>query len=162
MVVNLPSTPNLLKNMNFWQTEDFSWTGATSPKFVPSHFNFISKVLSSRIVLHSSSIGVVDQKDLLSTSVPAALVSGSQISPLSDYLSDISGTTTGPARSPSHAGPQRNSSTLHKLLMKKETMRPLPSSRSPDSRKTYDRMRMRLVYLSCTLTRNYFSEAKFC
>lgn len=111
--------------------------------------NFDDKVCFGQHSCDSSSLSVVDQKDLLSSSVPAALAAGPQLSPLSDYLSDISCTTSaGPALSPSQAGPQRNSSTLHTLLMKKETMRPVPSARSPDSRKTYDRMRLKLVSYS--------------
>jgi hypothetical protein len=34
---------------------------------------------------------------------------------------------------------------LHKLLMRKEVMRPVPQARSPDSRKTLDRMKTRFI-----------------
>lgn len=115
--------PTTLKNINFWQMEEFPWgsgAGASS----------------------SSSLGVGGSKDLLSSSVPATLLSSS-VSPLSDILTDLSSPSNAPAQSPSQAGPQRHS-TLHKLLMRKETMRPVPPARSPDSRKTLDRIKTSL------------------
>ena len=84
--------------------------------------------------------GGMGSKDLLSSSVPATLLTTTGVSPLSDILTDLSSPST--SQSPSQAGPQRHS-TLHKLLMRKEVMRPIPQARSPDSRKTLDRMKTR-------------------
>ena len=91
---------------------------------------------------NSGSLGVGGSKDLLSSSVPATLLTSSGVSPLSDILTDLS--SSGTSQSPSHAGPTRHS-TLHKLLMRKEVMRPVPQARSPDSRKTLDRMKTRFA-----------------
>ncbi len=95
-----------------------------------------------------------ETKDFLSSSVPAGLVSRSQTSPMSEYLRENSPGAT--ALSPSYAGPQRNSSTLHRLLMKKETMRPPPVAGSPDRRKTYDRMRYRYLHYKIIVVKSKF------
>lgn len=113
------TAPQTLKNINFWQMDDYPWGHNSS----------------------SGSLGVGGSKDLLSSSVPATLLSSAGASPLSDILTDLS--TPPSAQSPSQAGPQRHS-TLHKLLMRKEVMRPVPQARSPDNRKTLDRMRTSL------------------
>ena len=107
------TAPQTLKNINFWQMDDNPWGSS------------------------SSSLGVGGSKDLLSSSVPATLLS-TNVSPLSDILTDLS--TPASSQSPSQAGPQRHS-TLHKLLMRKEVMRSVPQARSPDNRKTLDRMK---------------------
>ena len=114
------TAPQTLKNINFWQMDDYPW-GQSS---------------------NSGSLGVGGSKDLLSSSVPATLLTSNGVSPLSDILTDLS--SSGTSQSPSHAGPTRHS-TLHKLLMRKEVMRPVPQARSPDSRKTLDRMKTRFV-----------------
>jgi len=112
------TVPQTLKNMNFWQIDDFAWGHTAS----------------------TATMDVGASKDLLSSSVPATLLTTTGVSPLSDILTDLSSPAT--SQSPSQAGPQRHS-TLHKLLMRKEVMRPVPQARSPDSRKTLDRMKSR-------------------
>lgn len=121
------TAPQTLKNINFWQMDDYPWGHNSS----------------------SGSLGVGGSKDLLSSSVPATLLSSAGASPLSDILTDLS--TPPSAQSPSQAGPQRHS-TLHKLLMRKEVMRPVPQARSPDNRKTLDRMRTRYSQTSISVS----------
>jgi len=57
MVPTVLASSNILKNMNFWQTEDFSWTGATSPRFKSLYWYSSTKTVRSfpiAVTLYSS------------------------------------------------------------------------------------------------------------
>jgi hypothetical protein len=116
---------------NFWHTEpDSLFFGTTS---------FTSQ---------SGGVATTSSKDLLSSSVPGSIFPNS---PLGDILSDLNPSPNPPQvpspsvspNLPSHAGPERHS-TLHKLLLRKDPVsRPSPV-RSPENRKTLEKLKSSL------------------
>jgi hypothetical protein len=124
--VHPPAAVKTESTSSFWQQDD-------------------SMLFSSSSMTGQTGGTTFSSKDLLSSSVPATIF---QNSPLSDILTDLPASPVSvvspnpPSQSPSHAGPERHhgasASTLHRLLLKKETSRPSPV-RSPESRKTLDR-----------------------
>lgn len=147
-------------NTNFWQIDEPPFSVSANP------WASASNPASSTV-----------NASALSSSVPATLFSN--ISPLSDILTDLSSSSVStaggsagtpptavspnlPSNSPSQAGPTRHS-TLHKLLMRKDPVmsRP-PPVRSPEGTrptKTLGRMRSSLSASNPLLSQQLSSSA---
>lgn len=123
--------PMQTSSSNFWQTD-------------PDNLFFGSTSFSSQ----TGGVVSASSKDLLSSSVPTTMFPSS---PLGDILSDFNSSPKNPQvpspshspNQPSNAGPERHS-TLHKLLLRRDPVsRPSPV-RSPENRKTLEKLKSSL------------------